>query len=792
MALTNCSIDSKSVNVTKNNNLTGVANQVLTITPSTGYRVSASDFSQDTDLTTAPWVNQIQSITLANTGVAYASDNKVTVTVDLKDSFVAADNNTFTIDINGAAIDEKLATFTIAGTWDQVVNGNVTASPVTNASANAYTKTSVAGSAGIIISQNYVCASGYYFTAAPTFTKTTVGDYADNYTYIITPYAWDDGNLPTAYAVQVTVTVPEANVSGHNLDISANAVSAVTTQANLVTGYVTDRDSFSTDGDTNIVKIFGNAGSSAVLTLTRASDSHTYDFTSDTFTSGSTTSGNLTIPSNGIYEVEITIPSSADSKTYNFSLQGGTSPSTNTVQGGTGNNNAYTWSVLQIPDVSITLTASGTSLNVASGAAPASSVISGITASGSNYDDNGNLLAAGGKFHVVVTSSTAGKVLQLRRQPVFSNEVGYDTAGNNDFTNTLHASNNGMVWEVGSLTATGDNSTTVNITSSDTGYLWETGGTANVTSNLNLDNIINQAPVTLNKTFNGTEDNNLVIDLSANSGATDPEGDTLTYSIVADNTGGNGTLGSVNTSTGVVTFTPTANWNGTTNFTWKVNDGHEDSNTSTATITLAAVADAPTNITMSSQSINENNSVNDVIGAFSSTDPDGSGTYAYTLVSGTGDTDNASFNISGSNLRAGIVFDYETKNSYSIRVRSTDADGSGNFEKQFTISIGDVTEAATWKVEIYNAAGSGTGVIYYIDSTQYCNGTNLALMPGGCFGLNKFVRVVTKVGGCSSTDFGGAKIIDVNASGTASVYIKNSIWYSTAADSINSTGGTNC
>ena len=174
MALTNCSIDSKSVNVTKNNNLTGVANQVLTITPSTGYRVSASDFSQDTDLTTAPWVNQIQSITLANTGVAYASDNKVTVTVDLKDSFVAADNNTFTIDINGAAIDEKLATFTIAGTWDQVVNGNVTASPVTNASANAYTKTSVAGSAGIIISQNYVCASGYYFTAAPTFTKTTV------------------------------------------------------------------------------------------------------------------------------------------------------------------------------------------------------------------------------------------------------------------------------------------------------------------------------------------------------------------------------------------------------------------------------------------------------------------------------------------------------------------------------------------------------------------------------------------------------------------------------------------
>ena len=797
MALTNCTINSSSVNVTKNNTLSGVAHQVLTITPDSGYRVAAADFAQNTDLTTAPWNAQINNITLANSGVAYASNNTVTVTVDLKDSYTASDNATFTIDIDGAAIDEKLATYTIAGTWDQVVNGNVTASTVTNASANAYTITSIVDVLPFtIINQNYVCGSGYYFTAAPTFTKTTVGDYADNYAYSITPYAWTDGNLPTAYNIQVHVKIPGANVSGHNLDISANAVSAVTSQSNLVTGYVTDRDTFSTDGDTNIVKIYGNAGSSAALTLTRASDSHTYDFTSDTFTSGSTTSGNLTIPSSGVYEAEVTIPAASSSTiTYNFSLQGGTSPSTNTVQGGTGNNNAYTWSVLQVPDISITMTASGTALNVASGPSPASSSITGIQASSSNYDDNGNQLSTGVKFHINVTSTTVGKALQLRRQPVFSNEVAYDTAGNNDFTNTLYASNNGTVWEVDGIAATGDNSTTISITSDVTGFYWDTSGTANVTSNLNLDNIINQAPVTLNKSFSGPEDQALVIDLSANSAATDPEGDTLAYSLVSKSSideAVHGSLSAINSSTGVCTFTPVANWNGSTSFTWKVNDGHEDSNTSTATITLTPVADAPTNITLSSQSINENNSINDVIGAFSSTDVDGSGTYTYTLVSGTGDTDNASFNISGSNLRAGIAFDYETKNSYSIRVRSTDADGSGYTEKQFTITIGDVTEAATWKIEIYNSDGSASGVIYYASSTQYCNGTSLALMPGGCFGLNKFVRIVTKVGGCSSTDFGGGKIIDVSSSGTESVYIKNATWYNTAADSINSTNGTTC
>ncbi len=100
---------------------------------------------------------------------------------------------------------------------------------------------------------------------------------------------------------------------------------------------------------------------------------------------------------------------------------------------------------------------------------------------------------------------------------------------------------------------------------------------------------------------------------------------------------------------------------------------------------------APTDISLDNSDIDENNSIGDVIGAFSTTDADVGDTFTYTLVEGEGDTDNASFTIEGANLKAGAVFDYETKSSYSIRVKVTDS-AENTFEKQFTITINDVAE----------------------------------------------------------------------------------------------------
>ncbi len=94
----------------------------------------------------------------------------------------------------------------------------------------------------------------------------------------------------------------------------------------------------------------------------------------------------------------------------------------------------------------------------------------------------------------------------------------------------------------------------------------------------------------------------------------------------------------------------------------------------------------PTDLSLSNNSIAENQAVNTLVGTFSTVDPDSGDSFTYSLVSGNGDVNNASFNISGDQLRSSAIFDFETKNSYSIRVRTTDRGGL-TFEKSFTISV---------------------------------------------------------------------------------------------------------
>ena len=112
------------------------------------------------------------------------------------------------------------------------------------------------------------------------------------------------------------------------------------------------------------------------------------------------------------------------------------------------------------------------------------------------------------------------------------------------------------------------------------------------------------------------------------------------------------------------------------------------------TITINNVNETPTEIALSASSINENAAANTAVGTLSSTDADAANTFTYTLVAGNGDTDNASFNISGSNLRITASPDFETKSSYSVRVRTTDQGGLF-FEKEFTITINNVNETPT-------------------------------------------------------------------------------------------------
>jgi hypothetical protein len=100
----------------------------------------------------------------------------------------------------------------------------------------------------------------------------------------------------------------------------------------------------------------------------------------------------------------------------------------------------------------------------------------------------------------------------------------------------------------------------------------------------------------------------------------------------------------------------------------------------------------PTDITLLSSSLAENVALGSTCGTLNTTDANTGDTFTYSLVSGAGDTDNSAFSISGQNLDLNVIPDYETKSSYSIRLRSTDACGL-YFEETFVITIININEA---------------------------------------------------------------------------------------------------
>ena len=126
--------------------------------------------------------------------------------------------------------------------------------------------------------------------------------------------------------------------------------------------------------------------------------------------------------------------------------------------------------------------------------------------------------------------------------------------------------------------------------------------------------------------------------------------------------------------------------------------------------TLKVIPGAPTSITLAAVPLFENRPVGTVVGTLNSTSDNPSSTFTYSLVAGTGDTDNAGFSIVGDQLRSAASFDFETKSSYSILVRSTTQYGL-SLDKVITISLTDVNEIPT-------LAAIGNQTICYTRSSQ--------------------------------------------------------------------------
>lgn len=102
----------------------------------------------------------------------------------------------------------------------------------------------------------------------------------------------------------------------------------------------------------------------------------------------------------------------------------------------------------------------------------------------------------------------------------------------------------------------------------------------------------------------------------------------------------------------------------------------------------------PTNLALSATSFEENLPAGTLLGTLSTTDPNAVNSHTYTFVTGLGSTDNASFTISGNQLKTSSVVDYENQPTFTVRIKTTDAGGL-SFEKNFTLTVLNVNEAPT-------------------------------------------------------------------------------------------------
>ncbi|MDB4623711.1 Ig-like domain-containing protein, partial [bacterium] len=202
-----------------------------------------------------------------------------------------------------------------------------------------------------------------------------------------------------------------------------------------------------------------------------------------------------------------------------------------------------------------------------------------------------------------------------------------------------------------------------------------------------LEQWFNQAP-TANSDVTSTDEDTLInIDVVGND--SDADGDTIGVVSVGNPSNGIAVL----KSDGTVDYTPFDDFYGSDSFVYVLEDEHGASTEGVVPVTVTPVNDAPADIQLSANLVNENTATTGglVIADLIGYDIDSTG-LTFDFIAGDGDDDNNLFEIDGDSLKlkSGVEIDYETKPQYSIRVEVSD--GELAFDKSLTIDVVDLLE----------------------------------------------------------------------------------------------------
>ncbi|MBY8825358.1 beta strand repeat-containing protein, partial [Sphingomonas colocasiae] len=287
---------------------------------------------------------------------------------------------------------------------------------------------------------------------------------------------------------------------------------------------------------------------------------------------------------------------------------------------------------------------------------------------------------------------------------------------------------------------------------------------------------VNDLPVGVGDNYATDEDTALVISApGVLSNDTDAEGSSLTAVFLTQPA--HGTL--LFYPNGSFTYTPDADWHGTDSFTYMPTDGVDYGNATTVTLTVNSVNDAPANLVIDSDRINEGAAAGTVVGTATASDVDGD-----TIIWSLSGADAGLFHIDANGVitTTGTTATFESRPSYSLTVRAADAGGLFT-EQALTVVVNDrpvavadalaidegKTSANLWSTLIGNdtdgngdvlailsvdSAGTGGHVIFDAASQSLKYVADAAafdlLSPGQTL-TDSFKYTVTDAGGLTST-----------------------------------------
>lgn len=272
----------------------------ITIYPNDGFTVAASDFS-------ASGYNESY---IDNVEFVQSGSNVICNVFFVAGITMPSANVDLALCVTGQGVVNEI---TIAGTFTANVGSNVTGdSSETN---TPYSNSGVFGETELLFSKTYTAAANHYLDVGAGMQ--IVQGIQSNYNIAQTP-TYDSENRLTSITYDVNYIYPNENISGDKIAIRLIKGIEIFVKPQYVTNYQFPYSAVSGSGATLIYYVHGQEGATFSLNVTAANGSNF------------TPANNVTIPANGIYEVEIDFPDinaeSYQSETYTLTISGDLEP----------------------------------------------------------------------------------------------------------------------------------------------------------------------------------------------------------------------------------------------------------------------------------------------------------------------------------------------------------------------------------------------------------------------------------------------------------------------------------